>query len=145
MCYSCLQYQRRGRKFSISGHISQNSRSSLNSCPIRLTIGALESRLNSEGDANLERNKIPIFTLCRIGLSCFGMHVARNCRACIIGLLGVMSVLHIMYLLSVKATEIILSTKVCTTNAERGGQNMFYIDITISPPNIDGVCFCAQN
>ena len=41
------------------------------------------------------QNKIPICTLCRIGLSYIGMHVARNCRACIIGLLGVVSVLSI--------------------------------------------------
>jgi len=50
----------------------------------------------------------------------FGMYVARTCRACIIGLLGVVGVLHIMYLPFFKATVIILSQKIHTTNVGRG-------------------------
>src|SRR6202034_4709857 len=46
--------------------------------------------------------------------------LARTCRACVLGLLSVMGVLNIMCLVSPKATVIILSTKMHTTNVERG-------------------------
>jgi len=48
--------------------------------------------------------------------------MARIYRACIIGLLGVVGVLHIMYLVFAKATVIILSTKINSTNAGGGGK-----------------------
>jgi hypothetical protein len=57
----------------------------------------LELHLNSEGDENLVRTKIPIFIFGRIDLWYFGMYVARTCSACMIDLLGVVSVLYIMY------------------------------------------------
>ena len=56
---------------------------------------------------------IPIFALGRIYC---GMYVAEICSACIIDLLGVVGVLHTMYLVSAKATVIILGTKMHPTN-----------------------------
>jgi hypothetical protein len=46
--------------------------------------------------------------------------MARTYRACIIGLLGVVGVLHIMYLEFAKATVMILSNKIYSTNAGGG-------------------------
>jgi len=48
------------------------------------------------------------------------MYVARTCRACIIGLLGVVCVLYIMYFIFSKAPVVMGSTKMHSTNAERG-------------------------
>jgi hypothetical protein len=42
--------------------------------------------------------------------------MARNYRACIIGLLGVVGVLHIMYLVFAKATVMNLNTKMHPTD-----------------------------
>src|ERR1700688_943986 len=64
--------------------------------------------------------KIPIFSPGRIDLWYCGMHVARTCRACIIGLLGVVDVSYIMYFVSCKATVMILSTKIHPTSVGRG-------------------------
>jgi len=70
----------------------------------------------------------------------FGMYVARTCRACIIlGLLGVVGVLHIMYLPFFKATVIILSQKIHTTNVGRGDK--ICIILILPLPNIGGVNF----
>src|ERR1700691_3183811 len=95
-------------------------------------ISALKFRLNFEGDAKLVRTKIPIFSLGRITLW-YCSYVARAYRACIIGLLNVVGVLYIIYLVPAKATVIVLSTKMHPSNVGRG-DNMFYINITLFPP-----------
>jgi hypothetical protein len=58
-----------------------NSRSSLKSCPIGLKICVLESHLNSEGDKNMIRTKIPIFIVSRIYLwylACMSLELAGH-------------------------------------------------------------------
>jgi hypothetical protein len=58
-----------GRKlnFSILGMFQYLTYSSLISCSIKSKIGALDSHLNSAGDANLSRMKMCIFALSRTG------------------------------------------------------------------------------
>jgi hypothetical protein len=101
--------------------------------------------LNSEGDANLVQTKIPIFTLGRMDLWYCGMYVARTCRACIIGILGIVGVLHIMYFVFLKATVMILSTKMHPTSVGRGINFMFYIDMTLFSQHWWGAFLCSKS
>ena len=76
--------------------------------------------MNSEGNANFVQTKIPIFALGRMDLWCCGMYVARTYRACVIDLMDVVGVLNMIYLVSVKAMAMNLSTKM-TLPMLRGG------------------------
>jgi alpha/beta superfamily hydrolase len=66
------------------------------------------------------------------------MYVAKICKACIIDLLGVVGVLHVMYLVSVKATTIILTTEIHPTHAGKGNNNICYMILPSSLPALVG-------
>jgi hypothetical protein len=72
--------------------------------------------------------------------------MARNYRACIIGLLGVVGVLHIMYLVFAKATVTNLNTKMHPTDV--GGWIIIWciFIILLSPPQyLWGVFWCSNS
>jgi len=75
-----------------------------------------------------------------------GMYVARTCRACIIGILGIVGELHIMYFVFLKATVMILSTKMHPTSVGKGINLMFYIDMTLfSSQHWWGAFLCSKS